>query len=81
MVSPRYLNSIPKVLADVYHSLGTQLPEALIAILPSDFFSDESLAKDSVSVSSSPFSATQSNVSSIGDYLEELRNRSAKKRR
>lgn len=81
MVSPRYLNSIPKVLADVYHSLGTQLPEALIAVLPSDFFSDESLAKDSVSVSSSPFSATQSNVSSIGDYLEELRNRSAKKRR
>lgn len=81
MVSPRYLNSIPKVLADVYHSLGTQLPEALIAMLPSDFFSDESLAKDSVSVSSSPFSATQSNVSSIGDYLEELRNRSAKKRR
>jgi len=81
MVSPRYLNSIPKVLADVYHSLGTQLPEALIAVLPSDFFSDESLAKDSVSVSSSPFSATQSNISSIGDYLEELRNRSAKKRR
>jgi len=81
MISPRYLNSIPKVLADVYHSLGTQLPEALIAVLPSDFFSDESLAKDSVSVSSSPFSATQSNISSIGDYLEELRNRSAKKRR
>lgn len=81
MISPRYLNSIPKVLADVYHSLGTQLPEALVAVLPSDFFSDESLAKDSVSVSSSPFSATQSNVSSVGDHLEELRNRSAKKRR
>ncbi|KAK7121407.1 hypothetical protein R3I93_022486 [Phoxinus phoxinus] len=80
-VLPVYLNSIPKVLADVYHSLGTQLPEALIDVLPSDFFSDESLAKDSVSVSASPFSATQSNVSSIGDYLEELRNRSAKKRR
>ncbi|XP_067236390.1 treslin isoform X2 [Chanodichthys erythropterus] len=80
-VLPVYLNSIPKVLADVYHSLGTQLPEALVAVLPSDFFSDESLAKDSVSVSSSPFSATQSNVSSVGDHLEELRNRSAKKRR
>lgn len=80
-MSPRYLNSNPKVLADVYHSLGTQLPEALVAVLPSDFFSDESLAKDSVSVSSSPFSATQSNVSSVGDHLEELRNRSAKKRR
>ncbi|KAK9952396.1 hypothetical protein ABG768_018238 [Culter alburnus] len=80
-VLPVYLNSNPKVLADVYHSLGTQLPEALVAVLPSDFFSDESLAKDSVSVSSSPFSATQSNVSSVGDHLEELRNRSAKKRR
>lgn len=81
MVSPRYLNSIPKVLADVYHSLGTQLPEPLVAVLPSDFFSDESLAKDSVSISSSPFSATQSNISSVVDHLEELRNRSAKKRR
>lgn len=80
-VLPLYLNSIPKVLADVYHSLGTQLPEALVAVLPSDFFSDESLAKDSVSVSLSPFSATQSNISSVGDHLEELRNRSAKKRR
>ncbi|XP_016425287.1 treslin-like isoform X2 [Sinocyclocheilus rhinocerous] len=80
-VLPVFLNSIPKVLADVYHSLGTQLPEALVAVLPSDFFSDESMAKDSVSVSPSPFSATQSNVSSVGDHLEELRNRSAKKRR
>ncbi|XP_051979224.1 treslin [Xyrauchen texanus] len=80
-VLPVYLNSIPKVLADVYHSLGTQLPEALIAVLPPDFFSDESLAKDSVSVSPSPFSATQSHVSSVGDHLEELRIRSAKKRR
>uniref|UniRef100_A0A8C2KAU1 Treslin N-terminal domain-containing protein n=1 Tax=Cyprinus carpio TaxID=7962 RepID=A0A8C2KAU1_CYPCA len=76
-----FLNSIPKVLADIYHSLGTQLPEALFAALPSDFFSDESMAKDSVSVSPSPFSATQSNASSVGDHLEELRNRSAKKRR
>uniref|UniRef100_A0A8C1Q4I8 Treslin N-terminal domain-containing protein n=1 Tax=Cyprinus carpio TaxID=7962 RepID=A0A8C1Q4I8_CYPCA len=80
-VLPVFLNSIPKVLADVYHSLGTQLPEALVAVLPSDFFSDESMAKDSVSVSPSPFSATQSNASSVGDHLEELRNRSAKKRR
>lgn len=80
-VLPLYMNCIPKVLADVYHSLGTQLPEALVAVLPSDFFSDESLAKDSVSVSLSSFSATQSNISSVGDHLEELRNRSAKKRR
>ncbi|TRY54824.1 hypothetical protein DNTS_001792 [Danionella cerebrum] len=80
-VLPPYLNSIPKILADVYHSLGTQLPEALAAVLPSDFFSDESLAKESISVSSSAFSATQSNASSVGDHLEELRNRSARKRR
>ncbi|XP_052399798.1 treslin [Carassius gibelio] len=80
-VLPVFLNSIPKVLADVYHSLGTQLPEALVAVLPSDFFSDESMAKDSVSVSPSLFSATHSNASSVRDHLEELRNRSAKKRR
>ncbi|MCI4381888.1 hypothetical protein PGIGA_G00257280 [Pangasianodon gigas] len=80
-VLPLYLTGIPKVLADVYHSLGTQLPEVLVAVLPADFFSDDSMAKESVSVSSSPVSATQSLVSSVGDRLEELRNRSAKKRR
>ncbi|TSK13370.1 Treslin [Bagarius yarrelli] len=80
-VLPLYLTGIPKVLADVYHSLGTQLPEVLVAVLPADFFSDDSVAKESVSVSPSPLSATQSLVSSVGDRLEELRNRSAKKRR
>ncbi|KAF7702015.1 treslin isoform X2 [Silurus meridionalis] len=80
-VIPLYLTGIPKVLADVYHSLGTQLPEILVAVLPSDFFSDDSMAKESVSVSPSQVSATQSLVSSVGDRLEELRNRSAKKRR
>lgn len=81
MVCCRYLTGIPKVLADVYHSLGTQLPEVLVAVLPADFFSDDSVAKESVSVSPSPASATRSLVSSVGDRLEELRNRSAKKRR
>lgn len=81
MVCYRYLTSIPKVLGDVYHSLGTQLPEVLVAVLPADFFSDDSMAKESVSVSPAPLSATQSLVSSVGDRLEELRNRSAKKRR
>ncbi|XP_017554944.1 treslin isoform X1 [Pygocentrus nattereri] len=76
-----YLKDIPKVLADIYHSLGIQLPEALVAALPSDFFSDDSMAKESVSVSPSPLSVTQSMVSSVGNQLEELRNRSAKKRR
>ncbi|KAF4081418.1 hypothetical protein AMELA_G00161220 [Ameiurus melas] len=79
-VLPLYLTGIPKVLADVYHSLGTQLPAELVAVLPADFFSDDSMAKESVSVSPSPVSATQSLVSSV-DQLEELRNRSAKKRR
>ncbi|GAA6091465.1 treslin [Tachysurus ichikawai] len=80
-VLPLYLTGIPKVLADIYHSLGTQLPEVLVAVLPADFFSDDSVAKESVCVSPSPLSATQSLVSSVGDRLEELRNRSAKKRR
>ena len=75
----RFLNAVPRVLADIYHSLGTQLPEALVAALPSDFFSDESVAKDSISPSaSSPPISTHSLVS---DGLQDLRNRSASKRR
>lgn len=77
----RYLTGTPKVLADVYNSLGTQLPEQLVAVLPADFFSDDSMAKESVSVSPSPVPGSQRLVSSVGDRLEELRNRSAKKRR
>ncbi|XP_074532961.1 treslin isoform X2 [Halichoeres trimaculatus] len=76
-VFPGFLTAVPRVLADVYHSLGTQLPEALVAVLPSDFFSDESVAKDSVSPSgSTPPLSTQG-----GDRLQDLRNRSASKRR
>uniref|UniRef100_A0A8C2WE73 Treslin N-terminal domain-containing protein n=1 Tax=Cyclopterus lumpus TaxID=8103 RepID=A0A8C2WE73_CYCLU len=78
----RFLTAIPRVLADIYHSLGTQLPEALAAVLPSDFFSDESVAKDSVSPSaSSPPLSTHSMVSDCGDRLQDLRSRSASKRR
>ncbi|XP_076863493.1 treslin [Brachyhypopomus gauderio] len=80
-ILPLYLNSIPKVLADIYHSLGTQLPDELAAVLPPDFFSDDSMAKESVSVSPLLLSATQSLGSNAGDRLEELRDRSAKKRR
>ncbi|XP_007244308.3 treslin isoform X1 [Astyanax mexicanus] len=79
-ILPLYLKEIPKILADIYNSLGTQVPEVLAAVLPSDFFSDDSMAKESVSVGST-HSATQSVVSSVGNRLEELRNRSAKKRR
>lgn len=78
----RFLTAVPRVLADIYNSLGTQLPEALVAVLPADFFSDESVAKDSVSPSaySSPLSSHDL-VSDGKDRLQDLRNRSASKRR
>lgn len=72
--------AIPRVLADVYHSLGTQLPEALLALLPADFFSDESVAKDSVSPSASSLSSF-GQLSERGEDLQELRRRSASHRR
>uniref|UniRef100_A0A3Q2CQ53 TOPBP1 interacting checkpoint and replication regulator n=1 Tax=Cyprinodon variegatus TaxID=28743 RepID=A0A3Q2CQ53_CYPVA len=75
-----FLTAVPKVLADIYSSLGTQLPDALVAVLPADFFSDDSVAKDSISPSaSSPPVSTQSLASEEG--LHHLRNRSANKRR
>ncbi|XP_030281197.1 treslin [Sparus aurata] len=81
-VLPGLMTAIPRVLADIYHNLGTQLPEALAAVLPADFFSDESVAKDSVSPSaSSPPLSTHSLVSDGRDRLQDLRNRSASKRR
>ncbi|XP_031151061.1 treslin isoform X2 [Sander lucioperca] len=81
-VLPGFLTAVPRVLADIYHSLGTQLPEALVAALPADFFSDESVAKDSISPSaSSPPFSTHSLVSDGRDRLQDLRNRSASNRR
>ncbi|KAF3706215.1 Treslin TopBP1-interacting checkpoint and replication regulator [Channa argus] len=81
-VLPVFLTAVPMVLADIYHSLGTQLPEPLLAVLPADFFSDESVAKDSVSPSaSSPPLSTHSPTLGGKDCLQDLRNRSASKRR
>ncbi|KAM8892044.1 treslin isoform 2-T2 [Spinachia spinachia] len=81
-VLPGFLGAVPRVLADIYHSLGTQLPEALVAVLPSDFFSDESVAKDSVSSSaSSPPLSTLGMLSGGSGCLQDLRNRSAGQRR
>ncbi|XP_029909145.1 treslin [Myripristis murdjan] len=82
-ILPEFLTAVPRLLADVYHSLGTQLPEALVAALPAEFFSDDSVAKDSVSSSASspPPSTAQNLVSDDGDRLQDLRNRSANKRR
>uniref|UniRef100_A0A3B5KL81 Uncharacterized protein n=1 Tax=Xiphophorus couchianus TaxID=32473 RepID=A0A3B5KL81_9TELE len=79
-VLPGFLTAVPKVLADVYNSLGTQLPDALVAVLPADFFSDDSVAKDSISPSASSHAVSaQSLVSEDG--LHDLQNRSANKRR
>lgn len=71
---------VPRVLADIYHSLGTQLPEALLAVLPADFFSDESVTRDDVSSASSPPLSTHSLVSD-GRELQDLRGRAAGPRR
>ncbi|CAJ1055984.1 LOW QUALITY PROTEIN: treslin [Xyrichtys novacula] len=79
-VFPGFLMAVPRVLADVYHSLGTQLPEVLVAVLPADFFSDDSVAKDSVSPSASSPPLSHS-LASEGGGLQDLRNRSANKRR
>ncbi|CAN9498866.1 unnamed protein product [Ophioblennius macclurei] len=81
-VLPLFLVAVPQVLAEIYHSLGTQLPEALAAILPLNFFSDDSVAKESVCPSdSSPPLSTRSLASDAIDDLQDLRNRSAAKRR
>lgn len=74
-----FLAAVPRVLAQVYHSLGTQLPEALLALLPADFFSDESVSKDSVSPSAS--ASVSSPASEAGNQLQSLRDRSAHRRR
>lgn len=75
-----FLTAVPKVLADVYNSLGTQLPDALVAVLPADFFSDDSVAKDSISPSASSHAVSAQSLVS-DDGLHNLRNRSANKRR
>lgn len=75
-----FLTTVPRVLADIYQSLGTQLPEALVAVLPADFFSDESVAKDSISPSAC-LPPSNSLALDGKDRLQDLRNRSANKRR
>ncbi|KAM6302293.1 treslin isoform 2-T2 [Podargus strigoides] len=81
-----YMNSIPKTLGDIYYGLGIQIPSKLASVLPSDFFSDDSMTLDSTSpglplslssalTPSTPYTRTE------GDQLQELRIRSAKKRR
>ncbi|KFO64009.1 Treslin, partial [Corvus brachyrhynchos] len=75
-----YMNSIPKTLGDIYYGLGTQIPPKLASVLPSDFFSDDSMTLDSKSPGLPPSLSsvlTPSAVCSESDQLEELRTRSA----
>uniref|UniRef100_A0A8D0EKH7 TOPBP1 interacting checkpoint and replication regulator n=1 Tax=Strix occidentalis caurina TaxID=311401 RepID=A0A8D0EKH7_STROC len=81
-----YINSIPKTLGDIYYGLGTQIPPKLASVLPSDFFSDDSVTLDSKSPDlplslSSALTPSTVRLRSESDQLEELRTRSAKKRR
>ncbi|NXJ04672.1 TICRR protein, partial [Odontophorus gujanensis] len=77
-----YMNSIPKTLGDLYYSLGTQIPPKLASVLPSDFFSDDSMTVDSRSPGlppslSSVLTPTAVCPLSESDQLEDLRTRSA----
>ncbi|NXO73072.1 TICRR protein, partial [Phainopepla nitens] len=75
-----YMNSIPKTLGDIYYGLGTQIPPKLASVLPSDFFSDDSMTLDSKSPGLPPSLSsvlTPSAICSESDQLEELRTRSA----
>ncbi|XP_030353253.1 treslin isoform X2 [Strigops habroptila] len=81
-----YMNSMPKTLGDIYYGLGTQIPPKLASVLPSDFFSDDSMTLDSKSPGlplslSSALTPTAVCLPTESDQLEELRTRSAKKRR
>lgn len=80
------MNSIPKTLGDIYYGLGTQIPPKLASVLPSDFFSDDSVTLDSKSPSLPPSLSSALTPSAVclrteSDQLEELRTRSAQKRR
>ncbi|NXY86038.1 TICRR protein, partial [Alcedo cyanopectus] len=77
-----YINSIPKTLGDIYFGLGIQIPSKLASVLPSDFFSDDSMTLDSKSPGlppslSSALTPSAACLYSESDQLEELRTRSA----
>uniref|UniRef100_A0A8D2CLZ0 TOPBP1 interacting checkpoint and replication regulator n=1 Tax=Sciurus vulgaris TaxID=55149 RepID=A0A8D2CLZ0_SCIVU len=80
-----YIDSIPKTLGNLYNSLGFLIPQKLASVLPTDFFSDDSMTQESKSpLLSMPLSSSAHQSVSGGtesDQLEELRTRSAKKRR
>uniref|UniRef100_F6RGY3 TOPBP1 interacting checkpoint and replication regulator n=1 Tax=Ornithorhynchus anatinus TaxID=9258 RepID=F6RGY3_ORNAN len=80
-----YINSIPKTLGDLYHSFGFAVPQKLAAVLPADFFSDDSMSQEGrsppLSVPLPSRAASATSLTTEADQLEELRTRSAKKRR
>ncbi|KAM9069604.1 treslin [Sarcophilus harrisii] len=77
-----YIDSIPKTLGNLYYSLGFVIPQKLAVILPADFFSDDSMTQENGSPTLSvPHTRSMVSVSTESDQLEELRSRSAKKRK
>ncbi|KAM9711837.1 treslin isoform 1-T1 [Dama dama] len=79
-----YIDSIPKILGSLYDSLGFVIPQKLAGVLPADFFSDDSMTQESKSPLSVPLTSNAHRSvsgSTESDQLEELRTRSAKKRR
>ncbi|XP_069322608.1 treslin [Eulemur rufifrons] len=80
-----YIDSIPKTLGNLYDSLGFMIPQKLAGVLPTDFFSDDSMTQENKSpLLSVPFVASAHRSvsgSTESDQLEALRTRSAKKRR
>ncbi|XP_020820618.1 treslin isoform X2 [Phascolarctos cinereus] len=76
-----YIDSIPKTLGNLYYSLGFVIPQKLAVILPADFFSDDSMTQEGGSPTLSVHTHSTVSVSIVSDQLEELRSRSAKKRK
>ncbi|XP_006258142.3 treslin isoform X1 [Alligator mississippiensis] len=76
-----YMDSIPRILGNLYYSLGTQIPTKLASVLPADFFSDDSMTMDSKSPTHPQSLPSAPAPSTETEQLEELRTRSAKKRR
>ncbi|XP_028610666.1 treslin isoform X2 [Grammomys surdaster] len=76
-----YIDSIPGTIGQLYHSLGLKIPQKLAGVLPTEFFSDDSMTQESMSPP--PSSSAHRSVSAVteSEQLEELRTRSAKKRR
>ncbi|KAL6047418.1 hypothetical protein STEG23_010999 [Scotinomys teguina] len=76
-----YIDSIPGTVGQLYHSLGLKIPQKLAEVLPTELFSDDSMTQESKSPP--PLSSAHRSVSGIteSEQLEELRTRSAKKRR